>query len=203
MLKSSKVPSAAPGGPWRNPKFVMRAILGVLLLANLVAAGLVMWPLGGSAENLERQRISLQQQVRKQQATLETTRAHASAVELGRGEGDQFLGEYFLETRTAYSTVISELLTAAGQSKITSKEHAYITEPIEGSDSLSMMTISGNYEGAYSDLLHFVNAIDRSKRLVIIESLNAAPQQGTKNLAINMKLHAFVRGDAMSQGGGQ
>jgi type IV pilus assembly protein PilO len=199
MLKSSKVPSLAAGSRWRNPKFVMRVVLGVLLVANLAAAALVMWPIGGSAEDLERQRIALQKQVRTQQTILDTTRQHASAVEVGRVEGDQFLGDYFLETRSAYSALISELLAASAQANIQSKEHAYVTEPIEGSDSLSMMTITGNYEGTYADLLHFVNAIDRSQRLVVIESLNAAPQQGSPRLAFNMKLHAFVRAEGVGQ----
>jgi type IV pilus assembly protein PilO len=120
-------------------------------------------------------------------------------VEVGRVEGDQFLDEYFLQTRSAYSALISELLAASAQANIQSKEHAYVTEPIEGSDSLSMMTITGNYEGTYADLMHFVNAIDRSQRLVVIESLNAAPQQGSPRLAFNMKLHAFVRADGVGQ----
>jgi hypothetical protein len=109
------------------------------------------------------------------------------------------LGNYFLERRTAYSTLLSELVEAANQSKIKPREHAYATEPIEGSDSLSMMTITANYEGTYSDLMHFVHEIDRSPRLLIVEALNAAPQQGTNILVVNMKLETFVREGTQSQ----
>ena len=57
------------------------------------------------------------------------------------------------------------------------------------------MTITANYEGTYANLMRFVHAIDRSPRMLIIEGLNAAPQQGNQNLAISMKIDAFVRED--------
>src|ERR1051325_5201256 len=175
MPKNSSGKGLVASGQWRNTKFLMRVLLGTLVGANLIAAGLVMWPIGGSAEDLERQRVNLSKQVRDQRALLERTRQHVSAVEVGRNEGDKFLGQYFLQPRTAYSTLLTELLTAASKSKIKPRENSYSLEPIEGTDDLSMMVISATFEGTYNDLLHFVNAIDRSPRLLIIESLNAAP----------------------------
>jgi len=174
---------------------MVRVILGALVLANLVLAGLVLFPIGGSAEDLERQLATLQTQIQSRQATLERTRQHVAAVEKGRSEGDDFLGTYFLSERTAYSTLLSELIAAAEQSKITPREHAFSTEPVEGSDSISMMSITANYEGSYNDLLHFVHEIDRSPRLLLIESLNAAPEAGAGKLTVSMKLDTFVRTD--------
>jgi Tfp pilus assembly protein PilO len=181
------------GASWRDPKFLVRGILGLLLVANLILAGLVLFPVGGSAESLERQLAALQSQVQSRQALLDRTRQHVAAVEKGRDEGDQFLGTYFLSARTAYSTLLSELIAAATQSKITPREHAFSTEPIEGSDTISMMSITANYEGTYNDLMHFVHEIDRSPRLLLIESLNAAPEQGAGKLTVSMKLDTFVR----------
>jgi hypothetical protein len=170
-------------------------LLGTLLAANLIAAGLVMWPLGGSAEELEIQRVKLTQQVRDQTISLDRARLNTAAVEKGRHEGDAFQNEYFLKPRTAYSTLLVELMAAANQSKIVPREHTYSTEPIEGSDTLSMMVISGTYDGTYTDLLRFVNAIDRSQRLLIIESLNAVPQQNAGKLSVTMKMNTFVRAE--------
>jgi Tfp pilus assembly protein PilO len=175
------------------PATIWRIVLGVLLVANLVAAALVMYPPGGSAGELEQQRISLQAQAFTRRAQLAQTTQHAAAVEKGRSEGDKFLGDYFLARRTAYSTLLTELVAAADEAKIKPKEHAYATEPIEGSDSLSLMTITANYEGTYANLMRFVHEIDRSPRMLIIEALSAAPQQSTGTLSISMKLDAFVR----------
>ena len=69
--------------------------------------------------------------------------------------------------------------------------------PVDGSDTLSMMSITANYEGNYADLMHFVHELDRSSRLMIIESLNAAPQTDKSGmLAVAMKVDTFVRDDS-------
>lgn len=179
----------------------MRAVLGVLAGANLVAAGLVLFPPGGSAEELEQQRSTLVGQMRARQAALEQTRQHALAVDKGRAEGEQFLSQYFLANRSAFSTIVSDLFTAASQSQLKARDNAYATEPIEGSDTLSMMSITAGFEGKYADLMRFVHAIDQSPRLVIIESLSAAPQQNSDILSVSMKLNTFVREDMPREAG--
>jgi Tfp pilus assembly protein PilO len=176
-----------------------RIALGVLLLATIGAAWIVMYPPGGSADDLQRQLAALESQTAARRALLASTRQHVAAVEQGRAEGDKFLNEYFLARRTAYSTLLSELVDAADRAKIKPKEHAYATEPIEGSDSLSMMSISANYEGTYANLMRFVHEIDRSPRLLIIEALNAAPEQSGGTLNISMKIDTFVRDDGSAQ----
>jgi type IV pilus assembly protein PilO len=179
--------------PKNSSTLIIRVVLGALLAANLVAAGLVLFPPGGSAENLQRQMPALQSQVAQAKARLERTREHVSAVEKGREEGDQFLAGYFLERRTAYSTLLTEIGEAATSSKIKQREYSYSTEPIEGSDTLSMMTITANFDGAYRDVLNFVHELDKSPRLLIVESLNAAPQQNSNVLSVSMKIDTFVR----------
>jgi Tfp pilus assembly protein PilO len=178
----------------------MRVALGVLVVATLVAAAFVLYPPGGSADDLERRLAELQLQATAKRALLVTTRQHVAAVEKGRNEGEQFLKTYFVARRTAYSTLLSELVEAADRAKIKPKEHAYSTEPIEGSDTLSMMTISANYEGTYANLMRFVHEIDQSPRMLIIEGLTAAPQQTSGVLSISMKIDAFVREDSVPAG---
>jgi type IV pilus assembly protein PilO len=191
---------------WKEPRLLMRAVLGVLVVATAAAAGLLLFPPGGSADDVERRLAELQAQTTAKRTLLATTRQHVAAVEKGRTEGEQFLNTYFLTRRTAYSTLLSELVEAADRAKIKPKEHAYATEPIEGSDTLSMMTISANYEGTYANLMRFVHEIDTSPRMLIIEGLTAAPQQAGGILNISMKIDAFVREDGSAsavQGGAE
>ena len=182
---------------FKNPQFLLRALVGVLLAANLVAAGILLFPPGGSAEDLERQLAGLQAQTITKKALLEKTRKNVAAVELGRAEGDQFLSQYFLGRRAAPEILLTELGNAAAGSKIKEKDRSFSFEPIDGSDVLSMLSITATYEGEYSDLLHFVHEIDKSPSLMIIESLSAAPQTGSKVLSIALKLDTFVREDAL------
>jgi Tfp pilus assembly protein PilO len=178
----------------REPQTVVRGILGALVAANLVAAGLVLFPPGGSAEDLERDRITLDAQLRAARARVDLTRLHASAVEKGRAEGDDFLEHYFLASRTNFSTVLTELDAAAKPTKLKSKDTAFALEPVEGSDTLSMMSITAAYEGTYQDLLHFVYELDKTPGMLIIESMSAAPQANSDTLTVSMKLNTFVRG---------
>src|SRR6185312_3251654 len=173
--------------------------LATLAAATVAAGWIAVNPPGGSAEDLKQQLGVLETQVAAKRMLLASTRQHVAAVEQGRTEGDKFLNEYFLARRTAYSTLLSELVDAADRAKIKPKEHAYATEPIEGSDSLSMMSISANYEGTYANLMRFVHEIDRSPRLLIIEALNAAPEQSGGTLNISMKIDTFVRDDGSAQ----
>jgi Tfp pilus assembly protein PilO len=190
MPSGNKGPAARGQGP--AARWARIAVV-VLLGLNVVAAGMVLFPPGGSAESLEKQLAALQSQIGQKRELVERTRQHAASVEKGRADGDSFLDEYFLARRTAYAAVVSELGEAARGAKIKEREITFSPEPIEGSDELSMMTITANYEGSYRDLVSFIRQIDQSPRLLIIESLTAAPQAGGNTLAVSMKIDAFVR----------
>lgn len=182
-------------GVGRDPRLIARAVLGVLLAANLAALAMVIWPVGGTPEQLERQIAQLRSDLQRRQASLAALRAMAAKVEKGRAEGDRFLERYFLARRSAYSTLVSELGKSARAAGIKPKEHSFVFDPIEGSATLSMLTITGNYEGSYADLIQFVNALDRSRRLLIVESMQAAPQASGGALSVTVRMNAFVRED--------
>jgi Tfp pilus assembly protein PilO len=185
--------------PPNNPRAVIRLGLGVLVAANLVAAYFLVRPIGGSAQELSQQALEMHSQIRQQQGVLDRTRVLVSKIESGRGEGDQFMGSYFLPRRPAYSTIMGELNDLASQSKITPRDSAWALEPVEGSDTLDMLQISANFEGSYPDLVHFVNLLDKSNRLLIIESMNATPQQSGGRLNVMLKLDTFVQEDGSTQ----
>lgn len=188
------------GGQSRDLTRRIRIILGALLALDLIAAGLVLFPPGGSADDLEREFASLQSQIMQKGALLEHSRLNVAAVEKARGEGDHFLDAYFLSRRTADSTLLSALTDAATKAQIKERDRAQTTEFIEGSDSLSMMTITANYEGTYRNLLNFISELDHSQQLLIIESMSAAPQQGSNILTVSMKIDAFIRDDSAEPG---
>jgi hypothetical protein len=188
MPRNFSLKNRVPG----NPRAVIQLILGVLAAANLVAAYFVIRPLGGSSQELRQQVVDLRTQIRQQQGTVDRTRLMAGKIEIGRGEGDKFMGKYFLPRRSAYSVVMAELNDLASQAKVTAKESANAIEPVDGSDTLDMMQITANYEATYGDLVRFVNLVDKSDRLLVMESLNATPQQGNNKLNVMIKLDTFV-----------
>lgn len=177
----------------KEPRVVMRAIIGVLLAANLVAAVLAFKPFGGSADDLRREQSDLRRQLGQLQARLNGTRQLVDKVEKARREGDDFLAKYFTDRRTTYSTVIEELDHTAQEAGIKPRDRSAELNPIEGSDTLQMMSLTVGYEGSYASLEKFVNLLDKSPRFLIISSMTASPQQSGNTLNVSFRLDTFVR----------
>ena len=92
---------------WKDPRVGMRALLGVLLLANLVAAVIAFKPFGGGADDLRRDRQRLQQQLAQLQAQVAHSRRLAAKVQTARTEGDRFLKSFGKPDRLRHSSGIA------------------------------------------------------------------------------------------------
>lgn len=177
----------------KDPRVVMRAIIGVLLAANLVAAILAIKPFGGSAEDLRREQAELRRQLAAIEKNLANSKRMVDKAEGARRDGDDFIGNYFTDRRTTYSTVIGELERMAQESGVKLRQDSLELNPIEGSDTLQMMSITVAYEGPYAGLTKFVDLLDKSSRFLIIESMQTSPQQGGTLLTVSLKLDSFVK----------
>jgi Tfp pilus assembly protein PilO len=175
---------------WRDRRTVIRAAMVLLLAANVVAALVLFKPWGGS--DLARQLDEKRRELVQQNLRLERTKIVAAKVEKARSEGDNFLADYTLLRRTAFSTLVSEINAMAIKAGMKPKEASYVLEPVEGSEALEQLTLSVNYEGSYTNLTQFVRSLDKSNRFLIIESLQAAPQPSGV-LSVNLKIDIFVR----------
>jgi type IV pilus assembly protein PilO len=181
------------GLKWKDPRVAMRAVLGVLLLANLVTAVIAFKPFGGSADDLRRERNSLQQQLAQLQKTVSDTRKQVEKVKIARAQGDEFLAKFFTERRVLTSTIQGELEDIAKQAGVIYQPTTWTPEPIEGSDTLAMMTINAGCQGTYAALSKFVNLVDRSPRFLILESMVASPQQTGQTLNVTVKIDTFIK----------
>jgi Tfp pilus assembly protein PilO len=186
------------GLKWTDPRVVMRAVLGLLLLANLVVAVIAFKPFGGGADDLRRDRNLLQQQLAQLQGQVSKARKLVDKVSTARSQGDQFLGKYFTERRVVTSTIQGELVQIAKDAGITYQPTTWTLEPIEGSDTLGMMTINAGCQGTYASLSKFVNLVDKSPRFLIIESMVAAPQQTGQVLNVTIKVDTFVKDQGLA-----
>jgi Tfp pilus assembly protein PilO len=189
MLKSFNFNRAS----MKDPRVSVRLVLGVLLLANLVAAIALFKPWGGSAQDLEERAAALRRELPQRQAALARTRAIVEKVAKARAEGDQFMARYMLDGQTSSSTLLTELDRAASQVKLQPMQSNFQIDPIEGSDTLGIVSITAVYEGAYPNLAKFINELDRSPRFLIIESLSASPQPVGPNVNVSFKLKAFLK----------
>jgi type IV pilus assembly protein PilO len=178
-----------------------RRKIGILLAAlSLFDLGFYLFAIGPLSDS-DRERAllaaQLKRQVAERAAQVEKFTATVGKVETARTEGDKLLADITLPRRTAFSSLVSELDQAAKLAGVELRERGYNVEPIDGSDTLGMMTVTAGLEGDYENLVRFLNLLDRSPRFLIIESLGAAPQQSGQQagarLNVSLKLDAFVR----------
>jgi hypothetical protein len=180
--------------PWNEPRVLIRIGLGLLLAANLVAAGYALNVFGPSPEALNQQLVAAEARLQADHARLDRSRLLTSNIGRGKAESDTFLATYFTSRRTTFSTIISEITTTAKTAGMKTQEGTIAPlDPIEGSDDLSMMTVSINFEGTFPQFVKFVNMLDRSPRFLIIESMQVTPQAKGDLLNTNLKLHVFVK----------
>jgi Tfp pilus assembly protein PilO len=182
----------------QDPASIARLVVAVLVLLNVVAAYFVLRPPGGSPEELSAAAGSASLQLQQKKMALDRTRILMTKIKDGREKGDSFLTQYFLPASIAYSTVYSDLGDLAKKANMTQRESSFTKEEVEGSDTLLMMTITQALEGKYGELIRFVNALDKSDRLLIVDSLSATPQTNG-NLSVLLRLQTFVREDAVRQ----
>src|SRR5215471_498134 len=101
------------GIQWKDPRIVLRGVLGVLLIANLVAAVIAFKPFGGSADDLRRERASLQQQLSQLQAQVAKSKKLVEKVQTARSAGEDFMSQYITDYRVVTSTLQGELVSMA------------------------------------------------------------------------------------------
>ena len=180
----------------QDPRVLMRAAIGVLLAANLAAAVVAFHPFGGGADDLRRDQQRLGAQLSQLQQRLASSRVLVNKVNTARSQGDQFLGQYFTSEATTASTILAELTETAKDAGIRMGTAQCSYEPIEGSDTLKMLSTQVGFEGTYANLTKFVNLLDKSPRFMIIESMQAAApqQQGGQSLNVTLKIDTFVKG---------
>src|SRR5580658_4861256 len=178
---------------WKEPRIVARAIIGVLLAANLVASVIAFKPFGGSADDLRRQEAALNQQLVSLRARVDKDKQLVAKMQNARKDTDQFLAKYVTDEHFGASTLGLELERIATEAGVKELPGAFSSKDIEGSDGMKMETVTAGCEGSYASLTKFINLLDKSPRFLIIENLaTAAPQQNGAALNVQIKIDTFM-----------
>ena len=141
----------------------MRALIGLLLAANLAMAVIAFKPFGGSADDLRQDQARLSAQLRQLRTTLEKSKEHVAKIEIARTQGDDFMAKYIMDKRDAAAIMVEEMNKAATDAGIRSLPDTFAYEEIEGSDTLQMMSIGAPFEGDYAGLAKMVNLLEKSQ----------------------------------------
>lgn|ERR1035437_6236605 len=185
---------------FKDPRILMRAIIGALLLANLAMAVVAFKPFGGSADDLRQDQQRRSAQLRQMETRLDAARRLKEKVDIARTQGDEFLAKYIMDTRTMAEIALAEMTKAAADAGMRPLPSTYKPDAIEGSDTLQRLSIEQGFEGPYANLAKLVNLLEKSPRFLILDSmaLNApqtGPQGGQPMLNVTLKVIVFVKDD--------
>lgn len=190
------------GGAQRGPRFWLQLTGAVLALFNGIALYLYLDPPGGSRAELIAEGQQVHNQILATRSTAVRLRNVAEKVELGSKESADFETRYFLPKRVAYETVIAEIQRMVQASGLHERDAVYTEEPIEGTADLTLLTSTANYEGSYDNLMRFLYDVDESPMLLMLDNLQAAPQQRGGQINTSIRFQTIVQETPAVAGGG-
>jgi Tfp pilus assembly protein PilO len=166
--------------------------LGVLLAADVTLAYMTM-RLSGSRE--ERQQ-ALAMETRRL-ATVKADVARATAIQKGRPEVLKRLDEFegsLLPTSNGYSVVTKELDQFQKDAHVTVSDVHFHEKEVQGRN-LTELEMEVAVDGDYTSIVNFLNKLQRSSSVYIIDTLQVESQnQGAVGaLKVNLHLRTYFR----------
>lgn len=200
MPKNSERIIAKPDPERRGARFWLRITGVVLALLNGIALFFYLAPPGGSKRELMEQSQAARNQILLTRARTVRLRNVAAKVTIGNTESGDFEARYFLPKRLAYSAIIAEIQRMSKAAGFQERDAVYTEEPIEGTNDLDLMTCTASYQGTYENLMRFLFQVDHSPMLLMLENLQAAPQQHAGEINASIRFQAVIEEDSTSGG---
>jgi Tfp pilus assembly protein PilO len=203
MPRSFEWSSPSANGTNRGIAFWLKVTAGILAVLNAAALFLYISPPGGTRRQLAEESLQVRNQIAAARAQTVRLRTVSGKVQTGSTETSQFEGKYILPKRAAYEEVIGEIQRMAKAAGFQERDAVFTEEPIEGTADLSLLNITASYQGSYDNLMHFLHEADRSPMLLILDNLQAAPQQKGGQINTSIRFQAVIRENAGGAVGGQ
>ena len=200
MAKNSERTVIKRDAERRGARFWLRITGVVLALLNGVALFFYLAPPGGSKRELMQESEAVRNQILLTRARTAWLRNVAGKMSIGNTESGDFEARYFLPKRLAYSAIIAEIQRMSKEAGFQERDAVYTEEPIEGSNDLDLMTCTASYQGTYENLMRFLYQVDHSPMLLMLENLQAAPQQHPGEINASIRFQAVIEEDSVSGG---
>ena len=171
----------------RDTRRKMKIAVGALAGVSMLAAGLLVSPLVGSAAQRQQDMNQLRAQLTTRNRQVEPLRGIDKKIPLATKQIDDFYRERF----ASHDSEVAEALeTLAKESNVKIQTAKYKVGDAE-SVGLRREEIETSIQGDYQPIAKFLNGLERSKVFFIINNIALAPQNGP--LQLQMKLETFQK----------
>jgi Tfp pilus assembly protein PilO len=161
--------------------------MAVLLVVDVGLIVLLFSPLIGSSRARREELVSL----RSELAVKQVQTIPALDMDKKLAEARQQIGDFYTRDFPGrYSEISIALARAAADSHVEVANVKYETKPT--SSRLAQVNLSLDLAGNYENEVRFINALERSKLLLVIESVNQAESQ-SGGIRLSLKLQTYLR----------
>ena len=174
--------------------WIYLGLVGLLLLDGLVYWGGVRRPTG-LPETDPAQLANLEREVAGRVAEAARLRRVRDQLPQLRPQLEKFTAERFLAERTGFSRLAAELEETANRVGVHVGRVAYQSQGEKARPELLRVEINTSVEGGYPSLLRYLEELERSPQLYLINELNVVGAEGG-TVRVEMRLATYFRRSA-------
>ena len=166
----------------------LQIAIAAMVVADLIAVGVLFSPLVGSAESRRISMSELSVGLQRKTREVEPLRNLDQKIVLARNQIGQFHQDRFAKRDSELATELGKLASENGVRIMQAK---YKQED-PTSAGVVPVEIEGNFSGDYLQLIRFINALERSKQFFTVDSVSLAGES-TGPVKLDIKMHSFLR----------
>jgi Tfp pilus assembly protein PilO len=173
----------------QNTRRNLKIALAAMIVADVVAVGLLLSPLVGSAESRQAQLNQMFAEYRKKTRDVEPLRGMPQKIVLAKNQIGDFYKDRFAAKDSDLTTELGKLAAENGIHILSAKYKEEDPEP----SGIVPVEIQGSFAGDYLQLVRFINTVERSKMFFTVDGVDLAGEsKGPVHLTI--MLHSYLRG---------
>ncbi|MGH9643495.1 MAG: hypothetical protein ACRD3Q_13860 [Terriglobales bacterium] len=173
----------------RKTRRKLTIAIAAMVAADIVAAGILLSPLVGSAESRRAQIRQLTAELALKTHDVQPLRNIDKKIVLAKDQIGEFYKDRFAEKDSELTTELGKLASENGIRIQTAK----YTEEDPESSGIVPVEIQGSFSGDYLQLVRFINTLERSKMFFTVDSVDLAGE-GAGPVRLQIGLHSYLRG---------
>jgi Tfp pilus assembly protein PilO len=180
---------------WRS---VLPALLVLLAVVNVLVFALALKPVGARTREQRDTLQRLQEERQARGAAVARLREIVSRLDAARIDDAAFYQEKLLSRNEGFSIIMEELDKLARASNVNKGSVGYSLGDVPGRPEVNQVEISTMVDGEYAHIVQFVNALERNRLFLLIDSIGVGAGGGTtpgqpRTVKLSLRLAAFFR----------
>jgi Tfp pilus assembly protein PilO len=174
-----------------NSRHQLKITIGAMLVADVIAVGVLFSPLVGSADSRRQELNELRVELTKKNREVAPLRDMPDKIVLAKEQIGGFYKDRFAQNDSDLTGELGKLAAANGVRMQTAK---YKEEEAEISGVVPVQ-IEGSFSGDYLQLVRFINTLERSRLFFEVDGVDLAGESAGP-VKLDITMHSYLRSGA-------